>query len=261
MPEREAPRGGGRWRGADVLWPMLTVLLVLGAWEGAVSALGIRPIILPRPSQILWDVVARRGLLLQHLWPTLWQCLAGFLLAAGGGMALGMLITLSASARRAIYPHMVAFQMIPKVAVAPLFILWWGVGGTSRVMLAFFISFFPLVVNTAAGLAGADPDMVRMARAFTATRGQIFRKVQLPSALPFIFSGLKISSTLAVIGIVVAEFVSAQEGLGYLMIFSQGLMDTTTMLAAILVLSLLGLVLYGAICLLERLCVYWQEPA
>jgi NitT/TauT family transport system permease protein len=261
VSDREAPGGEGRWRSADILWPVLTVLLVLGAWEGAVIAVGIRPIILPRPSQIFWAVVARRGLLLQHLWPTLWQCLAGFLLAAGGGIALGMLITLSASARRAIYPHMVAFQMIPKVTVAPLFILWWGVGGTSRVMLAFFISFFPMVVNTAAGLAGADPDMVRMARAFTATRGQIFRKVQLPGALPFVFSGLKISSTLAVIGIVVAEFISAQEGLGYLMIFSQGLMDTTTMLAAIVVLSLLGLALYGAICLLERFCVYWQEPA
>jgi NitT/TauT family transport system permease protein len=162
---------------------------------------------------------------------------------------------------KATYPHLVAFQILPKVTVAPLFILWWGVGGTSRVMLAFFICFFPMVVNTAAGLAGADPEMVRMAHAFTATRGQVFLKVQLPSALPFIFSGLKISSTLAVIGIIVAEFVSAQEGLGYLMIFAQGLLDTPTMLAAIVVLSLFGLALYGAICLLERVCIYWQEPA
>jgi NitT/TauT family transport system permease protein len=254
---------GGRdgWRLADAGWPVLTGAVILLVWEGAVAALGIRPVILPAPSRVAAALVTRRALLLQHLWPTLWQCLAGFLLAVGAGVGVGVAVTLSAVVRKALTPHLVAFQVLPKVTVAPLFILWWGVGATSRVMLAFFICFFPMVVNTAAGLASADPDIVRMARAFTATRGQIFRKVQLPQALPFIFGGLKISATFAVIGIVVAEFVSSQEGLGYLMIFSQGLLDTATMLAAIVVLSLMGLGLYGAICLLERICVYWHEPA
>ena len=260
MGEREV--GGGRpgWRASDIGWPLLTAGVILLAWEGAVAALRIRPIILPPPSRVLVALVTRRALLLQHLWPTLWQCLAGFLLAAAGGSGLGVVLTLSAVARKAISPHLVAFQVLPKVAVAPLFILWWGVGGTSRVMLAFFICFFPMVVNTATGLASADPEVVRMARAFTGTRGQIFWKVRLPNALPFIFGGLKISATFAVIGIVVAEFVSSQEGLGYLMIFSQGLLDTPMMLAAIVVLSLMGLALYGGICLLERVCVYWQDP-
>ncbi len=261
MVEREAPEARDAWRVSDVGWPVLTAALILLAWEVAVALLKIRPIILPPPSRVGLALVTRRGLLLQHLWPTLWQCLAGFLLAVVAGVGVGVAVTLSAVVRRALTPHLVAFQVLPKVTVAPLFILWWGVGATSRVMLAFFICFFPMVVNTAAGLASADPEIVRMARAFTATRGQIFRKVQLPHALPFIFSGLKISATFAVIGIVVAEFVSSQEGLGYLMIFSQGLLDTATMLAAIVVLSLMGLALYGGICLLERVCIYWQEPA
>ena len=259
----EPVAGGERRRrrtAADVLWPALTGMALLLAWEAAVAALGIRPIVLPPPSRVAAALWTRRALLLQHLWPTLWQCLAGFLLAALGGTLLGVAVALSSAFRRAIYPHLVAFQVLPKVTVAPLFILWWGVGGTSRVLLAFFICFFPMVVNTLAGLASADADMVRMARAFTASPRQVFWRVRLPAALPSIFAGLKISATFAVIGIVVAEFVSAQEGLGYLMIFAQGLLDTATMLAAIVVLSLMGLALYGGVCLLERACIYWQEP-
>jgi NitT/TauT family transport system permease protein len=259
----DEPVPGGERRGrtaGDFLWPTLTGVALLLAWETAVASLGIRPIVLPPPSRVAVALVTRRALLLQHLWPTLWQCLAGFLLAALGGTLLGVAVSLSTAFRKAIYPHLVAFQVLPKVTVAPLFILWWGVGGTSRVLLAFFICFFPMVVNTLTGLASADADMVRMARAFTASPRQVFWRVRLPAALPSIFAGLKISATFAVIGIIVAEFVSSQEGLGYLMIFAQGLLDTATMLAAIVVLSLMGLALYGGVCLLERACIYWQEP-
>jgi NitT/TauT family transport system permease protein len=160
--------------------------------------------------------------------------------------------------REAVYPLIIAFQVVPKVALAPVFILWFGLGGTSRLVLAFFIAFFPMVVNTFTGLNSVDPTMIRMARAFHASRFTIFRKIQLPHAMPFIFSGLKISITFAVIGIVVAEFVTAQEGLGYLIVFSEGNLDTPMMMGALVVLSVVGVLLYGAVVGLEKLCIWWE---
>src|SRR5262249_57362900 len=147
-------------------------------------------------------VWTRRALLLQHLWPTLWQCLAGFLLAALAGTLLGVAVSLSSAFRRAIYPHLVAFQVLPKVTVAPLFILWWGVGGTSRVLLAFFICFFPMVVNTLAGLASAEADLVRMARAFTASPRQVFWRGRLPAAPPSLLARPEVSGAFSVIRVV-----------------------------------------------------------
>ena len=160
--------------------------------------------------------------------------------------------------RRGVYPLIVVSQIVPKVAVAPLFIVWFGLGDLSRLLLAFLIAFFPIVINTTAGLTSVDDDIVRMARAYMGSRGQIFFKIRLPHALPLIFAGMKISITLAVIGVVVAEFVAAQRGIGYLIVMANGLLDTPLMMAAITVLSVMGLALYGAIAALERLVVYWQ---
>jgi len=154
----------------------------------------------------------------------------------------------------------VLLQIVPKVAVAPLFVVWFGLGDLSRLLLAFLIAFFPIVINTAAGLTSVDDDFVRMARAYMGTRLQIFTKIRLPHALPLIFGGMKISITLAVIGVVVAEFVAAQRGIGYLIVMANGLLDTPLMMAAIVALSLMGLLLYGIVAALERLVVYWHVP-
>ncbi len=169
-----------------------------------------------------------------------------------------MLLALSRFVRNGLYPLIVAFQVVPKVALAPLFIVWFGLGWESRTMLAFLIAFFPMVVNTFAGIESTDPVMIRMARAFHATRWQIFRKIEFPNALPYIFSGLKIGITFSVIGIIVAEFVTAQKGLGYLIIFAEGNVDTPMIMAALTILSIVGITLYGAIIGLEKLVIRWD---
>ena len=233
-------------------------IAILILWQVIVVVLKIPEAILPTPSRIFGVMVERRDLLLQHTWPTALQCIYGFLLAVAVGVGLGIAIAFSRLFRTGVYPLVIAFQVVPKVALAPLFIVWFGLGTTSRVLLAFVIAFFPMVVNTFAGIQSTDPVMIRMARSFSASRWTIFSKIEFPTALPYIFSGLKIGITFAVIGIIVAEFVTAQEGLGYLIVFSEGNVDTPMLMAAIFVLSVVGVILYALIVLLEKLVIRWD---
>ena len=233
-------------------------IAILVFWQVIVVVLKIPEAILPTPTRIFDIMVERRDLLLQHTWPTALQCIYGFLLAVAVGVGLGIAIAFSRLFRTGVYPLVIAFQVVPKVALAPLFIVWFGLGTTSRVLLAFVIAFFPMVVNTFAGIQSTDPVMIRMARSFSASRWTIFSKIEFPTALPYIFSGLKIGITFAVIGIIVAEFVTAQEGLGYLIVFSEGNVDTPMLMAAIFVLSVVGVILYALIVLLEKLVIRWD---
>lgn len=244
-----------------LLWPLGVMALVLAAWEVAVAALRVKPVVLPRPSAIAAVVLARWPLLLEHLWPTLYQIVLGFLLSVVGGVVVAVLLVYSTPIRKGVLPLIVTSQIVPKVAVAPLLVVWFGTGDLPRLLLAFLIAFFPIVINSVVGLTSVDDDYVKMGRAFMGTRWQIFAKIRLPHALPLIFGGMKISITLAVIGIVVAEFVAAQRGIGYLIVMANGLLDTPLMMAAIVALSAMGLALYGLIVALERVVVYWQVPA
>ncbi len=242
-------------------WPLAVSLAVLGAWEAAVAALHVKAVLLPRPS-VIAGVLWRQGpLILEHMWPTFYQIVLGFLLALAGGVLVAVLITYSEIVRKGFYPLIVVSQIVPKVAVAPLFVVWFGLGDLSRLLLAFLIAFFPIVINTASGLTSVEDDYVRMARACMGSRWQIFTKIRLPHALPLIFGGMKISITLAVIGVVVAEFVAAQRGIGYLIVMANGLLDTPLMMAAIAALSAMGLLLYGVVAGLERMVVYWHVRA
>ena len=233
-------------------------IAILVLWQVIVVVLKIPEAILPTPTRIFDVMVERYDLLLQHTWPTTLQCIYGFLLAVAVGVGLGIMLAFSRLFRVGVYPLVIAFQVVPKVALAPLFIVWFGLGTTSRVLLAFVIAFFPMVVNTFAGIQSTDPVMIRMARSFSASRWTIFSKIEFPNALPYIFSGLKIGITFAVIGIIVAEFVTAQEGLGYLIVFSEGNVDTPMLMAAIFVLSVVGVILYALIVLLEKLVIRWD---
>jgi NitT/TauT family transport system permease protein len=246
---------------ASILWPTLFTLASLLIWEGAVRALGIRSIILPPPSEIFMAIVARRDLLLAHLWPSLYLTVLGFALAVVGGVLFAVVITYSRIVREGFYPVIVVSQVIPKISIAPLFIVWFGTGMMSSLLLAFLISFFPMTINAAMGFQTVDEDIHRMARTFMGTRWQIFWKIRMPNALPYIFGGMKISITLAIIGVIVAEFVASQEGIGYLIKLAGGLLDTPLMMAAIAVLSIAGLVLYAIIVVAETWAVYWQAPA
>ena len=245
-------------KGRSLLWPLAVTLATLVAWEATVAVLRVKALLLPRPSVVAGVFWSRAPLLLEHMWPTFYQIVLGFLLSLAGGVLVAVLLTYSEIVRKGFYPLIVVSQIVPKVAVAPLFVVWFGLGDLSRLLLAFLIAFFPIVINTAAGLTSVDDDFVRMARAYMGTRWQIFAKIRLPHALPLIFGGMKISITLAVIGVVVAEFVAAQRGIGYLIVMANGLLDTPLMMAAIAALSLMGLALYGAVAGLERLVVYWH---
>ncbi|MGQ0651422.1 MAG: ABC transporter permease, partial [Betaproteobacteria bacterium] len=198
-------------------------------------------------------MVAQWQTLLANALPTALESLAGFVLSVVLGGLLGVLLTYSRRAHESLYPNVVVFQLIPKVAVAPLFMLWLGIDWHARVAIAFFIAFFPIVISTVSGLNAADPTLLRLFRSMTATEWQIFFKVRVPSSLPFVFNGMKISMTLAIIGVIVGEFVTSQRGLGYIILFAGSRLETALVLAAILVLCVVGLLLYGIVALAEHL--------
>jgi NitT/TauT family transport system permease protein len=243
---------------ADIGWPAAISVTALLLWEAAVSEFHIRSIILPPPSEILVVLLQRRELLLTHLWPSLYLTVLGFALSVVGGVLVAVVITYSAIARKGFYPIIVVSQIVPKIAIAPLFIAWFGTGMTSSLLLAVLITFFPMTINAALGFQSIDEDTHRMARAFMGSDWDIFWKIRMPSGLPYIFSGMKISITLAFIGVVVSEFVASQEGIGYLIKLAGGLLDTPLMMAAITVLSISGLAIYGLIAFAEHHLIYWQ---
>ncbi len=251
----------GRRFAADIAGPAAISIGMIVLWEVIVRALHIRSIILPPPSEIIMAMVDRRDLLLTHLWPSLYLTVLGFALSVVGGVAVAILITYSAALRKGFYPIIIVSQVIPKISIAPLFIVWFGTGTMSSLLLAFLIAFFPMTINSALGFQSIDEDIARMARTFMASDWQVFWKIRMPNALPYIFSGMKISITLAIIGVIVSEFVASQEGIGYLIKLAGGLLDTPLMMAAITVLSIAGLILYGLIAHFERRVVYWQSSS
>ncbi|MGD0849974.1 ABC transporter permease [Bradyrhizobium sp.] len=233
--------------------PLGLAAIVLLGWQLAVTLGHIPPVILPSPISITHYIIARYDILLMHAVPTTLESAAAFVLATLLGIALAILITYSRLAREALYPNLVFFQLIPKIALAPLFIIWLGIGSQSRITFAVFIAFFPVVIATTAGFANVDKGMLRLCRSLTASEWQIFTSVRFPAALPHIFSGMKIAVTLAIIGVIIGEFITAQAGLGYLIIFATARADTEISMAAIVVLCVCGLLLYGLVALGESI--------
>jgi NitT/TauT family transport system permease protein len=231
--------------------PVVTAVALLAVWEVAVNIAGLRPVVLPAPSAVLQTMWVHRELLIVNAIPTTLETIGGFVLSVVLGGLLGILLTYSTLARESLYPNVILFQLIPKVAVAPLFILWLGIGWESRLAIALFIAFFPIVISTVSGLNASDPAILRLCESLTATRTQVFFKIRLPYSLPFLFNGMKISMTLAIIGVIVGEFITSQRGLGYIILFAGSRMETTTVIAALLVLCAVGLILYGMVALAE----------
>jgi NitT/TauT family transport system permease protein len=238
-------------RAKQIALPIVAAGAVLILWEIVVRAFGIPSVILPPPSEV-WETFLRTyPLLMQHAVPTMLETVIGFVLAVILGVALAVIITYSPTWRAALYPNLVFFQLIPKVALAPLFIVWLGIGMESRLFFALFISFFPIVISMATGLTEVDRSLLRLCRSLTATEWQVFVHVRFPFALPYLFSGMKIGMTMAMIGVIVGEFITAQAGLGYLIVFATSRAETAVIMAAIGVLCALGLALYGLVVLGE----------
>jgi len=245
-----------------VILPVGLALFLLLLWQAIVVLGKVPPVILPSPLSTLGYILAHWDVLLTHAIPTTLESVAGFALATVLGIALAILITYSRLAREALYPNLVFFQLIPKIALAPLFIIWLGIGTQSRIAFAVFIAFFPVVIATSAGLLSADRGMLRLCRSLTASEGQVFLHVRFPAALPYMFSGMKVAVTLAIIGVIIGEFITAQAGLGYLIIFATARADTEVSMAAIVVLCVCGLLLYGLVALGELIAnrVYAADP-
>jgi NitT/TauT family transport system permease protein len=234
---------------------------VVAAWQLVVSALGVSHLIFPGPVGVARSIyeVFQSGEVWPHLGVTLYEILAGFALGAFAGFLLGALIGQSALLELVLYPYVVAFQTVPKVAVAPLFVLWFGFDTTSKVVITATIVFFPVLANTIVGLRSAPRDQIDLMRAFTASPWHVFRMVRLPHALPYVFAGLDIGIVLAVIGAIVGEFVGAQAGLGYLILQRNFSMDAAGMFAILIVLSAIGIVLHGLVKVIARRVVFWAD--
>ena len=236
----------------SVVLPAGLAMVLLLAWQMVVVLGKIPAAILPSPVSTLGYIAGHWEILLTHAVPTTVEAVAGFVLATLLGVALAVLISYSRLAREALYPNLVFFQLIPKIALAPLFIIWLGIGAQSRIAFAVFIAFFPVVIATTAGFLSADRGMLRLCRSLTASEGQVFVHVRFPAALPYMFSGMKVAVTLAIIGVIIGEFITAQAGLGYLIIFATARADTEVSMAAIVVLCVCGLLLYGLVALCEQ---------
>ena len=241
--------------------PAVTLLGAIVAWELASRVLRIPKFIMPAPSDIAAEAWEWRYRFLGHSWVTLYETLGGFALSIVVAVPLAVLIVYSPWMRRAIYPLIVLLQAVPKIAVAPVLLLIIGYGGFSKVIVAFLVAFFPIVVDTATGLAATPPELLELSRSYRASELKTFVKVRFPMALPFFFSGLKVAITLAVIGAVVGEFIGSDKGLGYVILSATSYWKTGLAFASMILLSVMAIVLFGAVCLVERLVCPWLVPA
>jgi ABC-type nitrate/sulfonate/bicarbonate transport system permease component len=243
----------------EVLVPALVLVGAIAIWELVVRGFEIKDYVLPAPSVIAEEAVSSRRILLPNLRVTVTEMLLGFGLATVVGVGLGVLIAGSTVFRRGVFPLVIASQTIPVIAIAPVLVIWFGYDILPRVLVTALIAFFPLTVNTVAGLRAVDPELIRLFRSLNASRVQIFRKLTFPSGLPNIFAGLKIAATLCVIGATVSEWVGANRGLGYQIVTDTAQLETARVFSSILLLSLSGIALYLIVAGVEWVCLPWRH--
>jgi NitT/TauT family transport system permease protein len=242
-----------RDRMAALAYPIGMTVVLIALWEAAARVFSFPPYLLPAPSAIIDSMDTNAAVLIKQSVITTVEIMLGFALSVVVGVPLALAIFLWKPFARTVYPLLISSQAVPKVAIAPLFLVWFGFGLMPKVLIAFLIAFFPVVINTAMGLASVEREKIYLAQSMGLGAVSTFFKIQLPTAMPSIFAGLKISITFAVVGAVVGEFVGGQGGLGYLLLIANGNMDTALLFAGIVALTLLGIVLFALIGLIERL--------
>ncbi len=264
--ETASPSAG--WSAATAIWrqrlwlpAVLLLAALIVAWEGAVRLTGVPEWLLPAPSAILRAGVDAAPQLAGHVGRTLLETVVGLAASVLIGAAVAVLVDFSPTLKRALYPLLVVSQTVPTIALAPLLAVWFGFGLLPKVMVVVLVCFFPIAMSLAQGLEAADPDMVALLASMGASRGQVFRLVRLPGALPAAFGGLRIAGTYSVIGAIISEWVGASKGLGIFMIRSANSFLTARLFATIALASALSLVLFGLILLLERLVLPWYFAA
>jgi NitT/TauT family transport system permease protein len=244
-----------------VLIPLVFVVFV-GAWEWVVRAWSVEAFLVPAPSTVAAALArgVRSGLYLANFWVTLSEALLGFVIAAAAGIVLGAVIAQFRLLERTFYPYLVALQTLPKIAIAPLIIVWFGFGMSSKVIVAATVAFFPVLVNVIVGLKTIDAAKLDLMRSLRASRWQTFRLVTFPNALPFVFAGLDIAIVFSVLGAIVGEFVGAQKGLGNLILQFNFSLDIAGVFAVLILLSVMGVALHLIMQAVQRHVIFWAEP-
>ena len=240
------------------LGAMVIFMLLFLLWEFAVRLFGIKEYLLPPPSKVWTEFWKRHEIVMAGAWVTTQEMLAGYALAIVVSIPLAMWIAWSRFMEQSVYPVIVFLQIIPKIAVAPLFIIWFGFGFTPKLLVVFLLCFFPIVVASIAGFKSADRDVMDFARTTGASGLRLFMKIRLPQALPHIFTGLKVGAALAATAAVVAEFVASDKGLGYLLLQYNGQLETPMVFATIVLLSVIGVLVYYAVEIVERIAIPWH---
>lgn len=258
---RDDPRAFLVARPQVVLIPLVLIVFI-GLWEWVVRRFEVPPFIAPAPSAVLAALAGglRSRVFLDHFWITLYETLAGFLIAAVSGVLLGAVIAQFRVVEATMYPYLVALQTLPKIAVAPLIIVWFGFGISSKVIIASMVGFFPVLVNVIVGLKTVDQSKLDLMRSLNASRWQTFRLVKLPNALPFVFAGLDIAIVFSVLGAIVGEFVGAQRGLGNLILQFNFTLDIAAVFAVLILLSIMGVALHLIMQAIQKRVIFWAEP-
>jgi len=258
-PEAAAARTRKGKRFLVALWPpALLLAVVFVIWWFVAAREYVPNYLVPRPAQVFDTMRDQWRMLAHHTWVTLYETLLGFVLAVALGLGTAVLIAYSRSMDKAIYPLVLFAQVVPKVAIAPLLMVWFGNGLKPKVILAVLIAFFPVVISGVAGLRSTDPELLDLSATMGGSRWQTFRKIRFPIALPHLMSGVKVAVTLAVVGAVVGEFVSAGEGLGYELLVANGQLDAPLLFAALILMSVLGIVLFVLVDVAEALLIPWH---
>ena len=241
------------------LAPWLCTIGLFLIWEICVHLFNIAVYILPPPTAIAYATYEFWPAIWKNSLQTLWTTVAGFLMAVVGGLLLGLLIGWSRSVYAGLYPLMIGFNAIPKVAVVPILVLWFGAGDIPAILTAFLISFFPIVVNVATGLATIEPEMEDVLRALGANKLDIMLKIGIPRALPYFFGSLKVAITLAFVGSVISESIAANSGIGYMMLTAQSNFEVPLVFAGLIALAVEGVAMYAAMAMLERRMTGWAH--
>ena len=242
---------------AEKLAPWVFTIAIFVIWEASCRVFRINTSVLQPPSAAFAAMARHWSVFLYHSYVTLWVTMVGFALAVGFGIALGLLVGWSRTIYRGLYPVMVGFNTIPKVAIVPLLILWFGIGEVPAIITAFLISFFPIVVNVATGLATTEPELEDVMRALGAGKLDIMRKVGIPRALPYLFGSLKVAITLAFVGTVVSETLGANAGLGYMIALEGASFRMANVYAALLLLAFEGVLMYALFAWVEQYFTRW----
>lgn len=243
----------------SLAYPLATIVIVIGIWYAAVLTFNIPPYLLPLPDDVLQRIIEDFQFLMGHTWVTTYEAVAGFVLSIVLGILLAIAVVASPVLDRALMPWLVLSQTFPKVALAPLIIVWFGLGFVPKLIVTFLVAFFPVVISTVVGLRSIEREMLELAYSMRASTLQIFWRFRLPIALPNILAGLKVSVAFAVVGAVIAEWVSANQGLGYLLLRANASLDTTLLFAVLVMLMIIGVTLYYMVELAERLLIPWHS--